>query len=281
MSQHVGSKGSGSRVWIHAAALTGMAAFLLVVGSAAVLREGDASVSLVSAMYVGILSMPAVLFGVLPIIAGISLGVERVGDLSMKVAWSLIAGVTLLMVFIDILAPVRSGGVLPERVAITAEGVRARRPGLDWSSVRAIPTVVSVLRGEVGDIDERLSAYPSDYGRVLASFSVFKLGLLLTPLSVAGILLGILGWVDRRVIFRSPRDESLARIVMAWAISPTLMWAIFSLSNSAQLKALFSGQPFSTTLLPHVPFDVLGVLAIRQATRSAADVVAEEAVAPL
>ena len=63
MSQNVGSEGSGSRVWIHAVGLTGLAALLLVIGSAAVLRERDASVGWGLAMYVGILGMPAALFG--------------------------------------------------------------------------------------------------------------------------------------------------------------------------------------------------------------------------
>jgi len=283
MSKKTRSEGSGSRVWLHFLGLTGMAAFLITVGSAALLREGGATVTWGTALYAGILGTPGALFAALPIIAGISLGAERVGDVSAKLAWSFIAAVVALMVFLDVAAPVQSHrNILRERVAFSPEAVEAIRTGSDWASIRAIPTVLAVLRGEVRDVDERLNAYPPEHGRVLASSAVFKLGLMLTPLSIAGIVLGILGWVDRQVIFRSPTAESLARVVMAWAISPGLLWAVHSLSNSAQLKILFSGQPLSIILASHVPFVVLAVLGIRLATRSAVEEhIAEEAIVRL
>lgn len=91
---------------------------------------------------------------------------------------------------------------------------------------------------------------------------------MLAPLSIVGIVLGVLGWVDRRVIFRSPSDEGLARVVMAWTVSPALMWAIFSLMARGSTKVLFEGQPLSLILLPQVPFVVLAVLGLHWATRS-------------
>ena len=58
------------------------------------------------------------------------------------------------MILLDVAAPLRSpSSILRERVTFSAEGVEGIGAGADWASVRAIPMIFAVLRGEVGDVE--------------------------------------------------------------------------------------------------------------------------------
>lgn len=258
---------SVNRVWRHFLMLTGMAVILISVGSATLLLERGASTTWSAALLAGILGTPPGLFVVLPILVGIAVGGERFERDSAKAIWSLIAGTAAFMILLDVAGPVKSARTIArERVAYTESAVEAFRTGSDWSSVRAIPTLAAAIRGELPNVDEQLEVYPFGHDRLVAAAAFFKLGFLLLPLCIAGVVAGTVSWLDRRVIFRTPSDARLARIVVAWTVSPIVLWSLHALTASAQFKVLFVGQPLPLLLMPYVPVLVMAVLGIRRAT---------------
>ena len=160
----------------------------------------------------------------------------------MRACAQIVALATLLMAGLD-LVPSSGRPIAANTFGIIQSGqlaASARSVG-DRGASGALVTTLELVRGELPNVSEILGQYPPRHDRVRASYGLRKLGLLFMPFIAAGFVLGLGVWIDQRVVFRSGRDEVVAMIVIAWALSPLTVLVSDSLAGQAQ-EAAMSGE---------------------------------------
>jgi hypothetical protein len=182
----------------------------------------------------------------------------------------------------DILAPTLAValaiavGTLPptaghtKRAALMTAVVLLLLVSLDFAlpASHALPTIVGAFSGSLGDTGEIVTAYDTSHPRRVLLEALQRGGLLLSPVVLAGISLGVAAWIHSRVMFRSPRDGTVARWVVSWALAPGVLAFVLNWAQSAATDVLFRGSPIWHVLVPWTPAMMLAVVGWRAAARS-------------
>ena len=182
----------------------------------------------------------------------------------------------------DILAPTLAValaiavGTLPptaghtKRAALMTAVVLLLLVGLAFalSGSHALPTIVGAFSGSLGDTGEIVTAYDIEHPRRLLLEALQRGGLLLAPVVLAGISLGVAAWIHSRVMFRSPRDGTVARWTVSWVLAPGVLAFVLNWAQSAATDVLFRGSPIWHALVPWTPAMMLAVVGWRAAARS-------------
>ncbi len=211
-------------------------------------------------------ALPGTLFPLLPILAGVGVGLSRVRIGLTRHAAMLVVVTTLGMLAIDLWAPLdaRPSLLQPAWVAETLEVVPQGDPLRHGRAVSAL--AVLVQRGEERQ-EEVLLKYPPGHPRLVLTQGLVAALLMGFPLGLVGVVLGANAWVQDRASFRRPKDERVATVILAWVIVPTSYWVVFSISLDAQVSVLFQGEPPILILVPVLPLILAGMLGWRAARR--------------
>jgi hypothetical protein len=219
------------------------------------------------AMGLVLAGLPPALYVILPAIAGIAAGLIRPTARARRKGAEVLVAVGLAMIVLD-LVPGAAAAPVGGGPAITAEGQIVARPRQPtFAETGMIRTAGAAARGELRGVSERASTYPVGHPRSTAARAVLKVGLLLMTPILIGIVLGVNGWMAARVTFRSPLDERIHRLAVAWVVAPLTFWLIFRLSDSARFAVLFQQQVLLFILWPHALFIVLGAAGWERAGR--------------
>lgn len=185
-------------------------------------------------------ALPDILVPTLAVALAIAVGTLPPDARSIRQAARMTVVVTLVMIVLDL--------VLPE-------------PG-------SLRTLAAALRGSLGDIGETAPQYPMSHPRLRMVYALQQGAVLLAPVVLVGVALGVGAWIHSRVIFRSPRDGTLARWVVSWLLAPLVLGFVMNWSQGNGADVLFRGEPLWLVVVPWAPALVAGALGWRGATRT-------------
>lgn len=188
--------------------------------------------------------LPDILLPTLAVALAIAVGTLHPDRRSIRQAATMTLVVTLVMIALDV--------VLPE-------------PG-------SLHTIAAALRGSLGDIREVVAQYPMSHPRRRMVDGLQQGATLLAPFVLVGVALGVGAWIHTRVIFRSPRDGTLARWVVSWILAPGVLGFVMNWSQGNAADVLFRGEPLLLVVVPWAPALVVGALGWRVAARTTAAV---------
>ncbi len=260
-------------IWRHLGALTLAAALLALVLYATTWHGRLPSAGWELALLAGLLSVPSALYILLPVAAGIAAGTARLGERGARRA---LAGLVLVMVVMAAL------DLWAGPAATRAELVAARSYGAQWpmpteptmvrlaERVGELGVVARLVTGGLPGVDQTARTYPFDHPRAAAAEAIPHAALLLAPFILMGLVLGAAAWVRRRVIFRAPRDEAVARWVTAWVLAPAGLGLIGMLASPDSYAVLFRGAPLWRPLVGYIPLLAIALLGWRAAYRAPA-----------
>lgn len=227
------------RAWRHLLLLTALsvgAVFLIDLLSGAPTRAGGWP----GAPRAALRALPDILVPTLAVALAIAVGTLPPTAGNTRRAAQMTAVVSLLIVFLDFVLP----------------------------AAHAVPTIVGAFSGSLGDTGEIAKAYDTKHPRWLLLEALQRGGLLLSPFVLAGISLGIAKWIHSRVIFRSPRDGTVARWIVSWVLAPGVLAFVLNWTQSVATDVLFRGSPIWHVLVPWTPAMLLALVGWRAAARS-------------
>lgn len=244
-----------NRIWFH---FLGLLAAATVVATLNGLVTGGAGTTLGNALR----GLREGLYPLVPVAAGVAVGIGM--GVRLRAAVQIVFVATAIMIGLDLMPPSGQRRVLTS-TSLTPGGQIAPSAvgGGNWLAGEALRTITRLLTGDLDDADQRLSAYGPDHDRFRASHGLLKLGLLITPLVAAGIVLGLAAWIEQRVLFRSGRDEVMVMIVIAWGLSPLSVFLSYGLGTRALFGALFRDSSLGMILVAYLPSVVVGLLGWR------------------
>lgn len=250
-----------SSAWFHLLVLT-LAFLVLQLGSlVAALHDRRRAAGWDAALERALLEAPSMLFGLLPAAVGIAVATLAFRKGGIRTAAWMVAAVIAVMIAVDTwIGPALD----PDR------GNSSHPLGGEWKG--AVRTLIAWMRGEIQGTGEILRTYPPGHPRFVSMEALARGATLLLPVITVGIVLGIGAWMRNRVIFRTGRDEIIARWVVAFLIAPVVAGRVASWSSSSY-EVLFRGKPLWIVLIPYVPFLVLAALGWRAARRAERDAV--------
>ena len=248
-------------IWAHFSWLTLLACALEVgVGASSAVADG---VLIWSGVVTAAAALAGFLFGVLPVIAGIScalaLGADDRGS-GRRAALTMATWTALGMAALDVAHSPSGSAVVVGPAEQDGEVVQGRL-ALDFGAVSAGRTAIEALRGELTQVRERLPVYPNTHSRVVASTAIMKAGTLLSPFLIVAIVVGLLTWMNSRIVFRSAADERVARLMIAWVMSPGIYLFLGLWADRARAGALFGYGTLGSILFPYVPLGAIAVVA--------------------
>lgn len=168
-----------------------------------------------------------------PVVAGVTAGLSHRAPFRYLVG--LLVGVLFIMALLDQAPPVRAF-LGPADINLnqqTAELEPSYPPELNLREVpsdrqsHALRRAWRWLSGEYEgwqEVPPTLS-YPADNPRWIVQATTYRLTFLLRVPIIMGIVLGLTTWIEKRVFFREPRDETVAFVVLSWLVSPAL-WSV-------------------------------------------------------
>jgi len=228
------------RAWVHLGALTllGGAVDGAIVLSAAEQATFGAAVR----------HLPDYYFGILPVVAAISVGMLSFGDGALRHATLMVVTVAGAMVLCDLLGG--RGGAANTTMATFGHGWVQSSTGGDYTAARLVGTVWRLLHGDIAFPLPRAGRYDPQAPLLVVVFALLKAGHLLLPAGLVGIVLGVQAWITDHVTFRRPVDERVARIVVAWVFAPAGFYLIVSWARELTTQVLFFGASLAVPLLP-------------------------------
>lgn len=253
-----------------------LAALLVLVGAV------ETGKGLLAGLSVGeiLTSLPHPLYTWCPIIAGVAISIRRADVASSRDALRIGLAVSLLMLVLDLVGAVTAP---PEQffAALTQEGLQSRGTvdtGSSW-----VLTGSDWLTGRLTGVEEQLrrgQTYPPGHGRLRAADALLDASLLSLVFASLGLVLAAGRWIRGHVTFEREEDERGAHLVVAWLLSPMVMFLTLSQATDRRAAALFDGAPLWTILLPPVAVMAIGIIAWVGATRSPPDDEPDDADAP-
>ena len=235
--------GKGKTFW-HAGLLLLLACGAIIAWGA-VMASGRASdLPILGRVLQAVRQLPSAIFPVIPIIAGIAVGISRVERGLLQAAIFITVLATLLMATTDLAFPSTPPSL--DRPIIRGGSVVEMRGS-------PILTVTKLLLDSNPQVGEVLSTYPVGHPRPAAVRGLFSFLLLLMPTSLVGIMLGTSVWISDRVSFRQVRDERIAKLFLAWGIAPGCFAGVVFFSLRTQAAVLFRGESPFLVLLPAIP----------------------------
>jgi hypothetical protein len=195
------------------------------------------------------------LFPVLPVIAGLSVGVTTIERGLVSTALKVAAVTMLLITAIDLFAPA-TPPMLNRAVVRGGEVVEMGMPA-SLSEEGGLRTLAALVGGGIPGAEEITRPYPAGHPRLRAMRGLFALLYLLLPFPFVGINLGAGSWLSSRATFHLEKDERLARLILSWAGVPLLFFVIQFLSVRIQAAVLFQGSSLFLVLSPTVPLFIL------------------------
>lgn len=227
------------RAWRHLILLTALsvgAVFLIDLLSGAPSRAGGWS----GAPGAALRALPNILVPTLAVALAIAVGTSRPTPGHTKQAAIMTAVVLLLVACLDLALP----------------------------GSHSIPTVIGAVGGSLSGTTEIVSAYGPQHPRRVLLEAIQRAGLLLSPVVLAGISLGVGAWIHSRVIFRSPRDGTVARWTVSWVLAPGVLAFVLNWTQSVATDVLFRGSPIWHALIPWGPALSLSLVGWRAAART-------------
>jgi hypothetical protein len=265
-------------LWRHFSILCLIAFLYCVVGATLMWHARDPlRVTWNAALWAGIVDSPERIAIYFALMAGISVGTSRLGSRGVKSAAGVLLATTVLMIVIDM-------WINPAFTRANQRAARTYREAWPLASdtviyspldtLGVIRTAARLVRDRPAALNERLGAsWRQDHPRELATNVAVKLPLFLLPFITMGLVLGAVTWQRRRLIFRTPRDESVARWCTAWVLAPAA-WAMLLDFSSMHYAVLHHYRPYWWPLFRYLPFAIIAVLGWRAAARTSdADVI--------
>jgi hypothetical protein len=203
-------------------------------------------------------ALPGDLYTLLPAIAALAVGTIRFDRCLTSTAARMVVVVTVTMLALDLwIVPAAQRGT----------------PLVDatFGDANAVRTIIAFATGHLPGTDELLRTYPAAHPRVRAEGALRLIALLALPTILVGLVLGVGAWVRDRVTFREPRDETIARWLLAWLLVPAIFALVVGWSGGYGARILFRGEPLWLVLVPYLPaaaVDAVGWRAARRAARS-------------
>lgn len=265
-------------LWRHFAVLCLIALVYCVVGATLMWHTKDPlRVTWDAALWAAIVNSPENIAIYVALAAGISVGTSRLGSRGVRSAASLLLATTVLMILVDVWinpaftrANRRAAQSYGEAWPLAGDTVIYSR--LD--TLGNIRTAVRLVRDRPAALHERLGeSWSQDHPRELATNVALKLPHFLLPFITMGLVLGAVTWQRRRLIFRAPRDETIARWCTAWVLAPAA-WAMLLDFSNMHYAVLHHDRPYWWPLFRYLPFAIMAVLGWRAAARATdADVI--------
>lgn len=224
--------------WRHLILLSALAVgavFLIDLFSGAPARAGGWA----GAPRAAVGALPDILIPTLAVALAIAVGTMPPGARTIRQAARMTVVVSLVMIALDLLLP-------------------------EPASLR---TMSAALSGGLGDIGEVVAQYPLSHPRLRMTDALQHSAMLLAPIVLVGVSLGIGAWIHTRVIFRSPRDGTIARWVVSWILAPGVLAFVVNWSQGNGADVLFRGEPLWLVVVPWAPALVVGALGWRAAAR--------------
>lgn len=236
------------RAWLHFAVLVVLAGALEVF---TLHSAGDLSGSSLKAF------LPGYYYGVLPVIAAVSVGMLAFDSSVTRQALILAAVTTVVMVGLDLIPPTLT---LTEAQQVVFQGDSFRRQSIasELHGGNAFRTLLSLVRGDLASAGEKLTQYPPDHPRLLVAMALSAGGYVTLPAILMGVVLGVQAWVARNVTFRRPVDERVARVMIAWVLAPFGFYLVTTWLRRIHVQVLFGSSGLAAMLVPYV---VLGLIA--------------------
>lgn len=237
-------------------------------------------VAMSAILWAALLESPTQFYHLLPVVPAIALGVGYTTRRSARAAVAAVGLTMLIMIVVDVwITPAANRQLAelaahPSRSSSALSAAVASPPSL-IDSVGALRSMTRLLRERPSALAEHLRTYPSAHPRVIAERGVEEAAFLLLPGILVGLVIGIAVWIRARVIFRSKRDEIVARWFLAWIVAPAAFALIGSWSGRYGYDVLFRDGSLWLPLVPYAPFAILGALGWRAAL-STSDVAAPE-----
>jgi hypothetical protein len=220
-------------VWRHLALLSVLAYVLSLWGPLAQFRRDAPDLGWGPALHAAALHAlnGGTLTWYLVIAAGIAAGTGALGKHSVRTALLVLAATMLTMIAFDaVIEPMAT------RANIEAAKAAARSPATAFPSyfndsvfhnradtLGELRTGIQLLRDHPPILHKPLgAAWSRDDPRERAAESAISASMLLLPFIGIGLMLGIVTWVRQHVTFRTPRDETAARWVVAWVVVPAV-----------------------------------------------------------
>lgn len=197
----------------------------------------------------GLGQLPEFAFGILPVLAGIAVGMNSPARSGFRHAVWLSAFVTVVMIFLDVFGSHGSLQVGGRVGAVGGEYVASPRL-IDFTEVPLMGTVVKALQGDFVIPEGRGGRYPVGHPLVTALQAIQKGGHLMLGVLLVGVVVGIQAWVAERVRFIRPTDERVARIVTAWVLAPTLYFFVSMWAQELRIDVMRGSAPVPVVALP-------------------------------
>lgn len=236
------------RAWLHLAVLLILAGFVQAVSTSQGPGAGEGWVG----RWLG--SLPAFLYGIVPILSAISIAMFRFCRNTPRLTLIMVATVTVIMVGLDLVTGGGTGG--NAAVGFQPGGVVSATHGSDYTGVSMISVVRLWIRGDLSLPTLRSTTYHEGDPWVLVGFATAKLGALALPLLLAGVVVGVQGWIKDHVTFRRPVDATAAQVTITWFLAPGIFYLVRSWTLKLTYQVLFSDTSLLVLLLP------LAVLAV-------------------
>lgn len=222
-----------------------------------------------NALWAALLDAPSSIATYIALAAGIAAGTASHTTRSLRGAGGVLVVSVALMIAIDMwISPLSTIGnqraaraqqqawPLPDDTIIYSPA----------DTVGRIRTAIRILQTQPVALHEPLgSSWSADNPRMLAADAAVVLPHLLLPFITMGLALGAASWQRRRVLFRSPRDEVLARWCTAWVLAPAA-WTLVLRWTSINYAVLHQTSPYWWPVALYTPFLIVAALGWRSAT---------------
>ncbi|MEO8622160.1 MAG: hypothetical protein ABI625_13905 [bacterium] len=268
-------------VWRHYALLVLLSIIVPVQGYVFMFHDKASQLGWGTALWVGLLATltpHSSIVSYLALAPAIAVGTGRLGRRGVRTAAALL-GVTLLIMGITdmwigpaatraVNAAARSAPA-PWPIPFRDTTIYARSDTLGF-----LRTGFQLLRDQPPELPQKLGAsWSQDHPRELATRAAVFGAEFLLPFITIGLVLGAVTWIKHRVVFRTRRDEIVARWFVAWLLAPFAWSVVSTWSRGASYNTLHS-RMYWLPIEPYVPFILLAILGWRAAARDSQDAAA-------
>lgn len=260
-------------VWRHLAVLICIALLISVTQHASSFHDRAPDLSWGTILWFALLASPGRFASLLVVAPAIAVGIGYLGRRGMRSAFGVVTVTLLVLIAIDVWIDPAAGREIDRLARLVPSkwpvpGETAPSPVAPMDSIGVLRTAAYLIVEQPREIGERLARYPAGHPRVVAAVTVQNAATFLLPLILAGIVVGASAWVRERVIFRSTRDEVVARWFLAWVLAFAAWRVIGSWSSGYSYEMLFRDGSLWLPLVPYAPFVILGALGWHAAWRN-------------
>jgi hypothetical protein len=243
------ARGMGSTAlahWLHFVGLLTLGIGADVVKTLMTSHPGGAS-------FADVLSgLPEGAFRLLPVVVAISIGMLTFTPAVLRQGIQLALAATILMAALD--AGTAAGPFAGAEALGVQQGRYSPSRVVDPAGVSAIGTGLAFAHGELSGWRDASATYSPQHPRLRAALALLKGSYLLLPAILVGIVLGVQTWVAENVTFRTQPAERLARLLVAWIISPAAYFLALSWARGVTIQALLRAGGLLQILAPLIPF---------------------------